>query len=285
MSKLDPVQLELIKQSVALQQKFEELNASLTPSLVKVLQALTPLIAACIAGAISIFIAYKMFDKTKKLELEKRNEEKTKASQDNFKRIYSELSSIMFEFVNKSVLSDFEKIHFEYYKDQSYVYKYILIQHEKELQNCYSIYNSTHNTFEHHQPVRDCRKNIADFTYYVNEYKEKTEAAHEKMMNYTILMTDCFNRINKIIYEYEYLKTDSAVIELVRSFTDNLNGCTKPPLFADEMSASLAAKQVDALAFIKKRDLIIEINAVEHDEKLKPIIKLIQAKFKEETKI
>ena len=113
-------------------------------------------IVAVISIVSSYFVANKIsawsYKNQRRLEEEKRNEEKTKISQDNFKRIYSELSSMMFEFVNKSTLSDFEKIHFEYYKSLSYAAKSILRHHEGRFNVISKCFNTSHPTFELHHP-------------------------------------------------------------------------------------------------------------------------------------
>ena len=143
-------------------------------------------VIATTSVVMSLLVAYFsqrwLYKNQSRLEEDKREKEKLKISQDNFKRIYSELSSTLYEFCNQSIMRDFHRIQFEYYKSKTNVFQYLVYEMEKLLAKYKRESNvDVKATANYLNEVEDYEKAIIIYKKHFDEYAAKTEKANEDL--------------------------------------------------------------------------------------------------------
>jgi DNA-directed RNA polymerase beta' subunit len=113
--------LQLMIEVFKLQNQVKDLNELLAPSWQKYLMAYTPLIAACIAGGISIYIAHSIFNKSKQQEIQRKIDADLKEKKDLYRKIYSELYGLNSKFITTIIKMNFHRLESDFYLHESII--------------------------------------------------------------------------------------------------------------------------------------------------------------------
>lgn len=175
--------------------------------------------------------------------------QKNHSLEETHKRIYSELVSGLYEFLNTSVSNDYNKIHHFYYRSVGGVYASLSMEKEKE-----------------------------QYSALMKEAYERMLVSHEKVQV-------VYNKITKLSFEYKYIIGESQVIKLMQELTSHINGYADESVYTELMHQSILAKKIDMKGLLQIRNKELDDSAQLHEENFKPIIERMEEVMLAETKI
>jgi large-conductance mechanosensitive channel len=238
--------LQLLKEVVELQQKFDTLNNNLVPTWQKTLSAYSPLIASIITSIVTIYIAFEIFKRTTQREKEFKQENDVKDKQNKIEALEKEKNDLL------------RKL----YVDAS---------------STMMLFGNIISGLNYHNILRNYYLSVSNDPKLEQQYKQQSEEYYKnENNNYNVradLIRELMSKMTAIVAEYCYIIPESKAMDYLKKFMEENYHMFEKKHFEDKKTISQLKSELNLIV----KETQMKINA--HLETYcKPMLELMKAK-------